>query len=425
MKPQFKLLSAAVCIAITSSAYGTAIQNNEVQTLQQQINQIQQQINRLSHRGQSPIPTNSIFFDGKDNSAKFEEMSSTNLPLSVLQLKSTYPNQSVVIGGMLEMETQYWWGSSFASNSSPTAGTVAGPNDDYHYHSGSGISVSSANLDAMANINQWAQTFVQLHASDTSSMSLESGFINIGNLAQSPFFLTLGKNRMRFGNFPGAPWAASIPQGIVRPGHVNTLTVGYNKDHLNFNLAMYNVPKGNKEAFMASAFYDNAFNQSWSYEINTGLVSNVRGLGNAFDSALASAGPDQESTPGFNVESKLSYKQLSASGGFFTTLKDTNVTNHKKAGTWYAQLAYTQKLFDQDVLFAINYSGAYHTENVAMPLAGDANHGPSLYGVQKEIFTYADTEIGHSINVGLEYAWMQTYNSQHTNEITLYTAYYF
>jgi hypothetical protein len=318
MQEKFKLLSILISAAITNVAYATAYQNHDMQTLQQQINQLQQQINNLTtHRSQAPAASNVVFLDGRNSSIKFEEMSSSNLPLSMLKLKSTYPTQSLVLGGFLEMETQYWWGSQFGSQTPPMVGNVVGPNSDYHYHSGSGITVSSANLDAMANLSQWAQAYAQFTASDTNSMQLESGFINIGDLAQSPFFLTVGKNRMRFGNFPGAPWAPSITQGIVRPGHVNTLTVGYNKDHLNINLAMYNVPKSSGQAFMGSAFYNNMIDQDWSYAINAGIVSNVRGLGNAIGSALTSgatddgmlttASTDAESTPGFNIESMILY----------------------------------------------------------------------------------------------------------------------
>ena len=281
------------------------------------------------------------------------------------------------------------------------------------YQNGSGINVSSAKVDMVANINHWVQTFVQF---DAAAGQFVSAFVNIGNLSESPFFMTLGRNRPRFGSFPAAPWAPNLTQGMVRPGYINTATVGYYHNHLNVNIAAFNGASHHVNGFMGSVFYNNHLSKAWAYQVNAGITNDMRGLDNQFSDAL------QHRDAAVNVEGSLAYQLVSATGGFFSGLNKVAATQNKRANIWYAQLAYTPKILGRDVAFAVNYSQAQNTQQIAMPLSGDATKGPSVYGAHKEWIAYVDTRVWKQVNVGLEEAWIKTYDGKHTNTVSLYIA---
>jgi len=346
--------------------------------------------------------------DGEYGTDSFEFMDSSNFPLSVLQLRQTYPEKSIIFGGFLEMEAQSWFGDRLPNGTG--VGQSTAPNG---YQNGSGIGISSANLDVVANINHWAQTFVQFNA---AAGEFESAFINIGNLSDSPFFMTLGRNRPRFGQFPAAPWAPNLTQGMVRPGFINTATVGYDHNNLNINLIAFNGASHHANGFMGSVFYNNTITQAWAYQVNAGITNDMRGLDNSFSDAL------QQRDAAINIEGSLAYQLVSATGGFFSGLNKVAATQNKHTNIWYAQLAYTPKILGRHVAFAVNYSQAQNTQQIAMPLAGDSEKGPSVYGAHKEWIAYVDTNVWKRTNVGLEEAWVETYDGKHTNTVSLYIA---
>jgi len=349
--------------------------------------------------------------DGEYSTDPIEVIDTSNFPLAILQLRQKYQHDGLIFGGFLEMEAQSWWGDDLPNGSNVGQSTAGNG-----YKNGSGIGISSANLDMVANINSWVQTFTQFNA---ASGEFQSAFVNIGNLSRSPFFMTIGRNLPRFGQFPAAPWAPNLSQGMIRPDYINTATVAYATNNLNVNLAAFNGATHHANGVMASAFYNGNITDAWAYQVNLGATNDMRGMDNAFSNAL------QKRDAAINAEGSLAYQLWSSTGGFFSSLNKVAATQNKLAQIWYLQLAYTPKILGRDVTFAVNYSQAQNTQQIAMPLAGDSEKGPAVFGAQQEWIAYADTNIWERLNVGLEGAHIKTYNGTHTNVATLYIATYF
>lgn len=364
--------------------------------------------------------------NGYKASEFWDATDSANFPLTILQDKNVYGDQSFAFGGYLELEPiNTWWGDDFQQYSGTGAkeGTLAesptGSVSDYHH--GAGIGLSGATIDMMANANKWTQIFVQADIHDGTVLT--NGFLTLGNLNYTPWYMTIGKFRPRIGVFPGAPWMASIPQGIFRPGHTYNAMLGYSKNHLDAYLAYIPKVDGQKQAGMISAFYNNHIGQSlWTYSVNAGYITSVA-LGQSLTGQTLASEPANGMV---DVDGSLGYKGASLGAGWMTTLKNMALTNNRKASAWYVDAGYGNlKLFSKDFGFGVNYSAAKNTQNVLMPLAGDANNGPLLYGVKNSAFAYMYSRLTRHILTGLEYGRMWTYNHRKTNEITLYTAFYF
>lgn len=360
--------------------------------------------------------------DGYNGTEFWDATDSSNFPLTILQDKNVYPRRSLALGGYLELEpVNSWWGDKFEPYTSgpDKSGTLVPGTGSYK--SGNGVGVSAATIDIMANANKWTQIFMEADIHDGTAFL--NGFLTLGNLKYTPWYLTIGKFRPRMGVFPGAPWMASIPQGIFRPGHTYNAMLGYSKNNLDAYLAYIPQVDGQKQAVMASAFYNGKFGQSaLGYAVDAGYISNIS-LGESLTGTTLQLQPVSGMV---NVDGSLDYKGASIGAGWVSTLKKEALTNNKRATSWYVQAGYgNARIFSKKVGFGVNYAAATNTQNVPMPLAGDANHGPMLYGVKDTAFAYAYSRMTRNILLGLEYGRLWMYNHKKSNEVTLYTAFYF
>jgi len=363
----------------------------------------------------SSFPAHNLFVrNGFNGSDYFETKNSSDLPRSLLVDRNKYGDNTIAVGGYLEMEPiSSWWGNSFKEGN--TTGEVNGVSQ---YGSGTSIGLSAATIDVMANAGDWVQVFTQTDVHDGAN--LMSAFVNIGNFDKTPFYLTVGKDRIRFGQFSGAPWATSIPQGIFRPGRINNATAGYSSQSLDAYLSYVPGSDGQAQTAMASAFYHHKIGQTpFTYSIDGGYLNDLTLSGSSMGQTLTSP------TPAADIDAGLGYKKIGFSGGRVSTLKASPLTQGAQARAWWSQVSYTANLFSKEVKFAVNYSKAKNTENVAMPLAGDIKNGPTLLGVKSDMLTYADTQVTKNINMGIEYARMATYTQQKTNAVTFYCAFFF
>jgi hypothetical protein len=442
-------ISSAVLLALSTSGMAAShpaqVTQAQFQSLQKEVHMLQTELAqqtasrkhnrhaRRAHKAQShktPAKSSNTHHiqrlfseDGYAGSEFWDATNGSDFPLTMLKDKAFYGPKSMAFGGYLELEPiNTWWGDTMPQY---TTGAKPGTMDQNgtvtSYEHGSGIGLSAATIDFMANANKWTQIFVEANISESSE--LLNGFLTFGNLKKSPLYFTVGKYRLRLGVFPGAPWMASIPQGIFRPGHTYNAMLGYTKNNLSAYLAYVPQASGQKQAMMASAFYNNAFGQSGvGYAVDGGYISDI-----AIGSSLAGTAVD--TLPGssmVDVDGSLTFKSISLSSGWMSMLSNTSITNNAKASAWYVGAGYNNlHMFSKTIGFGVNYSAAKNTQNVLMPLAGDSNKGPLLYGVKNAAVVFADSRLSRNILAGLEFGRMWTYNHKKTNEVTLYTAFYF
>ena len=391
-------------------------------------------------------------------STTFEEFPSSKVPLSMLQIKNKFGSEenghkALVFGGYLEADTQGWWGSNFAT---PEANQVD-QNGSYatnNYNSGAGVFLTTANLDVMANINQWTQTYMVISA-DQNQINLQQAFVTFGNLEKFPMFVTVGKNRMPLGTFAGGgPWVSGISQALFRPARITNVTVGYYKDGLNTNLSVftnkaedgaqvggttsspiYDTSADGKYSgnFLYSVFYNGVISDTKvAYGVNAGYLYNMANTGIGASQQIDSKGDlrnRQDRNSVLNFEGNLAYQDYSVFAGLATTTMERSYTGGNRAGAWYIQGNFSPNInifgSDRETTFSLAYNGAYNTQNMPMAMGGDASTGPSVTGVQKEIVTFVQREVMTQVFLGLEYSWMGMYDGKHSNQITLDTSVYF
>ena len=393
-------------------------------------------------------------------STTFEEFPSSIVPLSMLQIKNKFGSEenghkALVFGGYLEADTQGWWGSDF-TQPAPGGFDSGRSNATGNYNSGEGVFLTTANLDVMANINQWTQTYMVINATQ-NSIKLQQAFVTFGNLDKFPMFVTVGKNRMPLGTFAGGgPWVSGISQALFRPARITNVTVGYYKDGLNTNLSVFST-KAEKGAqtgqatgtpstmptepangnysgnFLYSVFYNGVISDTKvAYGVNAGYLYNMANTGIGASQQIADTGDllnRQDRNSVLNFEGHLAYQEYSVFGGLATTTMERKYTFGNRAGAWYIQGNYAPDVnifgSDRKTTFSLAYNGAYNTQNMPMAVAGDASTGPSITGVQKEVVTFVRREVLTQVFLGLEYSWMGMYDGQHSNNITLDTSIYF
>ena len=395
------------------------------------------------------------------NASTFGLLPNPSMPLNILQIKSKFGSKkngyrALVFGGEIETDTQGWWGSNFKK---PTSFTEKDNGKSYTtagYNSGVGVYLTTADLDVMANINKWTQTYMVVAATQ-NSIDLEKAFITFGNLKSSPFFVSIGKSRVPFGTFAGgAPEIGSLTQTLFRPGRFTNITFSYYKDGLNTNLSVF-APQANNGAldaagtpvstddhssgdFMYSVFYNGKIpNSKVVYGVNAGYFYNIANADIAAGQQLAkSSGVSgtvdvrnrQDRNSLLNFEGNVSYNAYALFGGVASTTMKKDYTGGNRAGAWYLQAVYSPKLDlfgrDRTTTFAVAYNGAYDTQNIPIALiAGDAANSPTVTGVQKEVNAYVQREVLAQTYLGLEYGWLGMYDGAHTNEVTLDTSIYF
>ena len=100
-------------------------------------------------------------------------------------------------------------------------------NDPYYGNSSGDLNLGSTELDVSAAVNDKVEGFIGIVYDDAppsiggqrvsnSAFSLSLGFINIGNLDQSPFYFTAGQLYAPFGKYSSSMISATLPMLVAR-----------------------------------------------------------------------------------------------------------------------------------------------------------------------------------------------------------------
>lgn len=121
----------------------------------------------------------------------------------------------------------------------------------------SDINVSGLELDTMVEVGHWATAFISLAYDDSSPVTgarvtnsnifLDRGFLILGNLNQSPYYVTIGQMFVPFGSYSSQMVTTTMTQSLGRTKE-RALLLGYS------NKGLY----GSVYAFKGDAFVRNA-----------------------------------------------------------------------------------------------------------------------------------------------------------------------
>ncbi|TNF66394.1 MAG: LbtU family siderophore porin [Gammaproteobacteria bacterium] len=359
--------------------------------------------------------------DAEYDDTLLEQLSSSQMPLGTLKLQERFHQPSLVLGGSIEADVQGWWGDQTSAQNA-SGKTVT-------YGNGASASITTANLDLLANVNEWVQGYITL-AGTENGVGIDNAFINFGNLSQFPFFASVGKNRPPLGSFGGGGvWASSIGTMLFRPTKLTNVTVGYNHDGLTTYLAGWRNNSShnsddatstmNEYNFVYSAFYTANITKKLAYSVNGGYMNNIIGSGAGADGIKSlDGGQSTDRNPVLNFEGSLTYDDYGLYAGIASTLFKRDYSDHERAGTWYVQGVYSPDLYGIPTTFALSYNGAYHTQNFTGIVNGDAINEIEITGPKQEVIAYVQSEVLTNVYLTLEYAWLQTYNNGKGNTIT-------
>ncbi|UTW42897.1 LbtU family siderophore porin [bacterium SCSIO 12844] len=407
----------------TDQAKDTQAQLATLEQLQQEVNELKAQVKTKDHENETSnlkykTPRSTIYLDHNVDHTYLEGLSSSTRALSLLQVRNKFGNNAMVLGGQIETDTQIWWGDKINVINQDGGSTTI--------ENGSGTFLTGANLDLLYNSGEWIQIYfetITFQDSNGIETSPESAFITFGNLDKTPFFATVGKGRPMFGTFPGAPWAASIEQGLFRPGYINNLTLGYNKGNFITNFT-YIKPSTSNGTFLIDSFYSYDIpNTKWTLGGNIGYVHDVNDTGMGITST-----PDTENkrTPLVNVEGNITWRDYTLYSGWESTLTNNPVfDNNGLSGVWYVQGVYEPTILGKPTMFSASYAQSYNMSGVYFPMAASAGEPVSIKGPHQQFYVFVSRNIISSVTLSLEYAWLKTYDDQENNTVTLDTTIYF
>ncbi|OGT53592.1 MAG: hypothetical protein A3E84_03590 [Gammaproteobacteria bacterium RIFCSPHIGHO2_12_FULL_42_13] len=331
---------------------------------------------------ESSLTYSGNFHLDQSQSIFFEEFALATYALQLLQVKSKFHLNDMIIGGSLEFDLQQWHGGEILQIPLGI------------YQQGNGFYFTQATVDLMNNITPWMTTFfsmTDIHIGrggpDGNNIYVPHAFILVGNLDKTPFYSTIGINNIPFGVFIGSgPWDTPLTFSYFSPSQAPQVSVGYYKNGLNA---------------VATGFQDQV-NNNYNYAYNIGYTKSAAGLGYSIGagyltdlktnntgyaiahSDVIQAIPSQQvgNLGGiYDLNSSIRYHQLTLSGEYDIGSNKTN-TNFKKPKAYAVTLNYVKNIAGRDTTFGVGRSVALHLKNVPAPLTGNDSIPYALHGLR-------------------------------------------
>lgn len=296
----------------------------------------------------------------------FDQFAESTYSLQLLQAKNKFDYRTIVIGGSAEADLQYWHGDNI-NTVPPTT-----------YQTGSGLYLTQTTLDLMANITpvstlflsgaimQWGQG-----GQNGNFYYFPHAFLLIGNTDLSPIYASLGINTLPFGVFTSSgTWDISLASAYFNPQQAPQFSLGYSKNNLNLNLALYHDEINYEYHTIASLSYSNS-NNPIHYTVGLGYLTDLK----TNSTGTLGTIPSRRTNPYFSmgnaldINASLSYKIATLSGEFLTGSKII-ATNTGKPAAYSVALSLTPTLYDKVTTFGVSHSVSLYFNNIPATLPG-------------------------------------------------------
>ncbi len=454
--PMNKKIIAMSMLSICATAT-TALANQDsakLQDLQRQLNQLKTQIEQPPESTSQSAESSFSQHRGSDESlfaldsqyTPFAKLPSSQMPLAFLMQRNNYGDNRVIMGGYLEGVGQLWNGDKIGT-AKPDG---MGGHTQRTFNDGGGFALTNAKIYMATNIGHYVQGFMSMQGNQSGNVDVLEGFVTLGNLKESPFYMTFGKSRPSMGTYAGgAPFMSGLAQGMFRPGYITNATFGYqsNNDQMGQKGIQVSVfsPKSNGPAendmksadFTISGGYTDTID-NFSFGGILGYVYDWRGTGMAATANLDSqtiAGQGQLDRNGVvNFDGQLGYQYnndlnygLGFGGSMTTSEVFTGQNNDKgRAGAWYLSGQVVPKIAGRNTTFSVSYNRAYNTDRLPMGInANDPTQGWAILGAKEEYIASVTRPLfSDNLSTSLEYAHLDLQSGQSTNLVTLMVSAY-
>ncbi|MED7789115.1 DUF3573 domain-containing protein [Francisella sp. 19X1-34] len=355
-----------------------------------------------------------------NNTIPIGQISRNLFSSTIIGQRDKFGEYSMFFGGYLEADAQTWFGSQI--------NRIAGASN--FPASGQNMYLTTLDLYFLANVGHYVTAVFDFVTDEDSNFGLRNGFVIIGNLDTSPFFMTIGRHRrLSFGTYGGGgPWSNGITADFLAPDSVSDVSFNYKTNTINANIAVFGT-QNNHADFSTAIFYANKLTMNLSYGFNFGYIFNIAGAGDSsIRDFLHSVGKSSDNLGVINIDGTLAYSVLEGTlqfqSGWATTVNKEDFNDNGtdvNAGAWYISLAYGIKLYGRNTNVNFSYGQSYNAGNIPMPLSiASPSFGLASSGIKNQWIVSAQRAyFDNNILLGPEYSYQRLYNNQHMNTLTL------
>lgn len=394
----------------------------KISTLNKKVHDLDQHQQRSDIKGKKlsalaqSVRKKSIYFDG-EGQVFFEDLPTPTMANALLEHRDTFTTGALTLGGSIEADVQRWFGDSIPAKSGASSGT---------YRSGYGVSLASFDLDLLAQINDWVATYGSFvlnpdEEHKTYGTKLNQAFLTVGNLSQSPLFLSVGKMYVPFGGYPGGgPASIPLTRTAFKPGTQIQVMLGYNHDGLSTMLSAFNdrtsTDYHRHTNFAYGAFYTLSYNDALSMNLGASYVHNLIGLG----SALGESSSDYpQGLPAWSTNVGMNYDIMGFSAEVIRGIYSN--TEGKRPAAWSTTLSARPIIAATPTSMVLSYSATINMNGIAMSPTGNPTGINSLNAGIKNAWLVAVARpvFYHGLNVGVDVQYATTYDNNKTTTVSL------
>ncbi|MDO8954584.1 MAG: LbtU family siderophore porin [Gammaproteobacteria bacterium] len=413
-----KIIGLVIAGALLVNMAHADIASRQLNSLQAQINALNKQISYKKQSASLPMVTT-------DSKLPLASLSKVHFPEAVLKAKESY-QAPLILGGQLEADAQTWNGSYFYAHNGSSN------------QKGQSVAFTKAYIFTMANINQWTTAVVSLKNSlPTNSIQVDRAFLNFGNLASSPWYVTLGNAYLPFGNFSGnGPLDNALTTNAFRINPTTEAMLGLNSDGFDTNFGVYN-----DSSFSNNAFHDFLLSSTWTQALNTSsqlslgasYISDIRGtssgVGSSYTQSTASAASpfNAAKTSAYDLNANYTLGSISLLGEFVTTSRSAMANNVSvgKPSVWMLGTVYKYAILNKPTQFQLSFSQTKNMQNVQLPATANFAQNLKITGIKSEWLASITPEMWTNTYIGPEFVYDHLYSQTNTWTLSLDATAYF
>lgn len=297
----------------------------------------------------------------------FEQFSQQSFALQLLQAKGTYDPHAVVLGGMAQADLQAWDGDRLVTVTREA------------YEHGSGLYLTAASFDVMADVSQWGMVFASLSGTqlgqggaDGNYIYFPHAFLLFGNLKYFPLYSLAGINLIPFGTFVGSgTWDTPLTYNYFNPQQAPQLALSFYKSNWNLN-ALYYRDEVNYQNHFVSSFFYNTTQGAYSYGFGAGFLTNLKsnatGNINSFNRRKRDVAASDMGNA-LDVNATAGYKIVSVSAEYLTGTNPV-AGNSADPAAYSVSVSLTPEIAGRTTTFGVARSVSLHLKNVPTTLPG-------------------------------------------------------
>ena len=374
----------------------------------------------------------------------------TRIIPNLLQQKASYPDYSILFGGLVELDQQFWSGNMLEG---AALGGITVPGLADPKNKGRGAYVTQANVDVLVNTGPWVSGYVSLAgysydpnnafvATTERSVDLNDAMLMLGNTSKSPFYGYLGVTDLPFGDFTDAsryPVYNLQAYSFYAGNSYQQAGLGFAQNGFNVLAAMYLDPNANEtetnqhfDNFVINASYHNDVSQGLGFRLNASYLKNVykTKLKTWFLEQGSAVTNTPERMPAGMVSGELTMK-ASAESLYSLRLSYSQLLKSatygglsQKPGIYSVLGLVTYPVYKLPVTMRLSYARGRNNRNIygILPIydmraafLSSANNGlKSSWDASVTLPVFAE-----NLNISLDYQRINTYDGKHLNVVTL------